>query len=61
MRPEYQGQGVGRLLMEQIKKRYQDYLRIALHAYDQAIGFYESCGFSKGQGETPMYITCLHT
>lgn len=61
VRPEYQGQGVGRLLMEQIKKRYQDYLRIALHAYDQAIGFYESCGFSKGQGETPMYITCLHT
>ncbi|MBR6880399.1 MAG: GNAT family N-acetyltransferase [Clostridiales bacterium] len=59
--PEYQGQGIGRQLIERIKEVYRDYLRIVLVAYDDKLPFYESCGFKKGEGDSPMFITKLWT
>ena len=61
VRPEYQGAGVGRALVERMKARYSDYLRIVLVAYDEEIGFYEACGFEKADHASPMFITELWT
>ena len=61
VRPEYQGAGVGRALVERMKARYADYLRIVLVAYDEEIGFYEACGFEKASHASPMFITELWT
>ena len=61
VRPEYQGKGIGGMLLERTKEKYKDYLRIALVAYDRECGFYEHYGFKKGKDETPMFITELWT
>ena len=61
VRPEYQGSGVGRALVERVKEIYRDYLRIVLVAYDEELGFYESCGFKKATEASPMFITELWT
>ena len=61
VRPEYQGAGVGRALVERMKARYRDYLRIVLVAYDEELGFYEACGFEKAKDASPMFITELWT
>lgn len=59
--PEYHGRQIGRTLVESVKKKYKDYLRIALIAYDKERSFYENCGFKKGEDESPMFITSLWT
>ncbi len=61
VRPEYQGRNIGEKLVEKIKGKYKDYLRIVLVAYDEECGFYEHCGFKKGEGASPMFITSLWT
>ncbi|MDO4461269.1 MAG: GNAT family N-acetyltransferase [Bacteroidia bacterium] len=61
VRPEYHGKGIGKSLLEKVKEKYSDYLRIALAAYNKECGFYERCGFKKAQDETPMFITSLWT
>jgi len=57
--PLYQSCGVGRKLLELIKGKYKDYLRIVLISYNDKIKFYQKCGFEKGADETPMFITSL--
>ena len=37
--PAYQGQGIGRTLMEMVKEKYKDYLRLAVIAYDEELHF----------------------
>ena len=59
--PEYQGQGIGRTLVEKTKEKYSDFLRIVLVAYDTELDFYESCGFKKSDDSSPMFITSLWT
>ena len=61
VRPEYQGNGIGLKLIEKTKEKYKDYLRTVLVAYTKECGFYEHCGFKKGEDETPMFITSLWT
>lgn len=61
VRPEYQGKGVGQQLVERIKAKYKDYLRIVVVAYDKEIGFYEHCGFNRATDASPMFITELWT
>ena len=61
LRPEYQGQGIGRELVERVKEKYRDYLRIVLVAYDAEMPFYERCGFTKAKDASPMFITELWT
>ena len=61
VRPEYQGAGIGKALVERMKARYLDYLRTVLVAYDEEIGFYEACGFQKADHASPMFITELWT
>ena len=59
--PDHQGMGIGKNLMDMIKEKYSDYLRIVLVAYDRELGFYERCGFTRGVDETPCFITLLWT
>ena len=59
--PDYQDMGIGKKLVEKMKDRYKDYLRIVIVAYNEEIGFYESCGFEKTDGASPMFITELWT
>lgn len=61
LRPEYQDRGIGKLLVEKVKERYKDYLRIVVVAYNAEIGFYENCGFKKADDASPMFITDLWT
>ncbi|MHC1695391.1 MAG: GNAT family N-acetyltransferase [Eubacteriales bacterium] len=59
--PEYQKMGIGRRLVEDIKEKYRDYLRIVVVAYNAEAHFYEACGFKKAQDASPMFITSLWT
>lgn len=59
--PEYHKAGIGKRLVEMVADKYRDYLRIVLIAYDKEIGFYENCGFTRGEDKTPMFITSLWT
>lgn len=61
VRPEYQGMGIGKRLVEHVKERYADYLRIVVIAYDDEVGFYENCGFEKSSNSSPLFITSLWT
>jgi hypothetical protein len=44
-----------------MKEHYKSYLRIAMIAYNEELGFYESCGFKKAEDASPMFITSLWT
>ena len=59
--PEYHGQKIGRTLVDMMKKHYEDYLRIAVIAYDNEAHFYKNCGFEKSSDASPMFITSLWT
>lgn len=59
--PDYQHIGIGKNLVEKMKEKYKDYLRIVIVAYNDEIGFYESCGFEKSNESSPMFITDLWT
>jgi GNAT superfamily N-acetyltransferase len=61
VRPEYHQQGIGHKLLEMMKEHYKSYLRIALIAYNEELGFYESCGFKRAEDASPMFITSLWT
>lgn len=57
----YHGQKIGRTLVEKVKEHYADFMRIAVIAYNDELGFYENCGFSKAGDASPMFITSLWT
>lgn len=59
--PDYQGQEIGRTLVEMVKEKYKDYLRIAVIGYDAELSFYEHCGFVKSKDASPLFITSLWT
>ena len=59
--PEYQDKAIGRTLVEMVKDKYKEYLRIAVIAYDNEAHFYEACGFEKSTDASPMFITSLWT
>ena len=59
--PAHQGAGVGRRLVEMVKEKYKDYLRIAVIGYDAELSFYENCGFVKSKDASPLFITSLWT
>ena len=59
--PDYQGKAIGRRLVEMVKEKYKDYLRIVVIAYNKEMKFYENCGFEKSDTSSPMFITSLWT
>jgi len=59
--PKFQGLEIGRKLVDMVKEKYADYLRIAVIAYNEEAHFYEHCGFKKADDACPMFITSLWT
>lgn len=59
--PAFQGQGIGRRLVDMVKDKYKDYMRIVVVAYDDELYFYENCGFKKKTEASAMCITTLWT
>ena len=59
--PDYHGKTIGRTLVNMVKEKYKDYLRIVVVAYDDELPFYEACGFKKSEKSSPMFITSLWT
>ena len=59
--PKYQKLGIGKHLVEMVKEKYKDYLRIAVIGYHKALDFYKSCGFTKSDESFPLFITSLWT
>jgi len=59
--PEYHHQGIGKKLVEMMKEKYKNYLRTVIVAYNDEVGFYESCGFKRAEDSSPMFITELWT
>ncbi|MGB3135457.1 MAG: GNAT family N-acetyltransferase [Nodosilinea sp.] len=54
--PGYQGQGIGKRIMEILKERYKEMHMHVLVADNAAITFYEKCGFTRAGKTEPMWI-----
>ena len=61
VRTEYQGQSIGKELVERVKEIYKNYLRVVVVAYNEELAFYEHCGFKKADDASAMFITSLWT
>jgi len=59
--PAYHGQGIGRKLVELVKDKYKEYLRVVVIGYNEEQRFYENCGFTKNEKSQPFFITSLWT
>lgn len=59
--PKYQKLGIGKKLVEMVKEKYKDYLRLAVIGYYKAEGFYKALGFTKSEESFPFFITSLWT
>ena len=59
--PDYHGKTIGRTLVNMVKEKYKEYMRIVVVAYDDELHFYEAGGFEKGKNASPMFITSLWT
>ncbi|WP_281762959.1 GNAT family N-acetyltransferase [Pseudodesulfovibrio nedwellii] len=59
VRPECQGHGIGRRLMDMVADEYADVPHKVLVAYGQAVGFYKQCGYHCADGTSPMFMTTL--
>lgn len=59
VRPEYQGEGIGKALVEKVAEAYAHCLHVVLVAYNEQIGFYEQCGFESPTNASPMFKTSL--
>ena len=59
VKPEYQLKGIGKMLVDLVKNHYKDYLRIVVICENKNVKFYEYCGFEKGEGKSPLFITDL--
>ncbi|WJY26847.1 MULTISPECIES: GNAT family N-acetyltransferase [Sporosarcina] len=54
--PAYQGQGIGKQLMNRMLEKYAHMHTKVLVSYPKAVGFYETLGFEPEETSTPMYV-----
>jgi GNAT superfamily N-acetyltransferase len=54
--PEYQGKGVGKLILKKFQEKYGNFHQQILVADGKAIDFYEKCGFEKAGDTKSMWI-----
>ena len=55
--PEYQGAGIGKELLKQIKEKYKDYLYIILIAENEGlVGYYKKNGFEHMDGRYVLMV-----
>ncbi len=54
--PDHHGEGIGRLMMELMQKKYSSFHQQMLTADGKAIGFYKTLGFERAGKTEPMWI-----
>lgn len=54
--PDYQKQGIGRKIIEILKKRYEGMHMQILVAEQETTAFYEKCGFKRASNTESMWI-----
>jgi GNAT superfamily N-acetyltransferase len=54
--PEYQGKGIGKLILNRFQEKYGNFHQQILVADGKAIDFYEKCGFGKAGETKSMWI-----
>ena len=54
--PEYQGKGIGKMIMDRFQEKYAGFHQQIVVADGKAIEFYRKCGFEKAGSCLPMWI-----
>ncbi|HUH19280.1 GNAT family N-acetyltransferase [Albibacterium sp.] len=54
--PDYQGKGIGQMIMKKMKEKYANFHMQMLTADGRAIDFYKKIGFEKAGQTEPMWI-----
>ncbi|HSD07468.1 GNAT family N-acetyltransferase [Flavobacterium sp.] len=54
--PEYQGKGIGKMILEKLQEKYRDFHMQMLTADGKAIDFYKKNGFERAGNTEPMWI-----
>jgi len=54
--PDYQGKGIGRMIVDRFQKKYGNFHQQMLTADVRAIDFYRKCGFEKAGSTQSMWI-----
>ena len=54
--PNYQGNGIGQMIMDKMQEKYKDFHMQMLTADGKAIDFYRKVGFEKAGNTKPMWI-----
>lgn len=57
--PDYQLKGIGKQLVERVKKHYNEYLKIIVICLNENIKFYEYCGFEMHEDKRALFISEL--
>ena len=60
VRPDFQGQGIGRQMMQALLAKYQGYHQLMLVADGQTLDFYRRLGFARAGQTEPMWIYAGH-
>jgi GNAT superfamily N-acetyltransferase len=56
IRPEHQGRGWGKKLVESALEDYEDFHHVALISYGDKAGFYEKCGFVADSEKAALFF-----
>ena len=54
--PDYQGKGIGRMIVDKFQNKYGNFHQQLLTADGKAIDFYRKCGFEKAGSTQSMWI-----
>jgi GNAT superfamily N-acetyltransferase len=54
--PEYQGKGIGKMILDKLQEKYRDFHMQMLTADGKAVAFYKKNGFERAGKTEPMWI-----
>ena len=54
--PDYQGKGIGKMIVDKFQKKYGNFHQQTLTADGKAVDFYRKCGFEKAGSTQSMWI-----
>jgi GNAT superfamily N-acetyltransferase len=54
--PEYQGKGIGQMIMQKLGEKYASFHQQILVSDGRTVDFYQKCGFERASDTVPMWI-----